>query len=151
VSDLGRAVRQLRKEQGLTQTELADRIGGGMSQAYISAIERGKLERPTLEKLQDIARGLGVSYNRLAAAAGFIQEEDGAAQPKSEVEQIYDDLIAAVADRPQVLRTLRRLRGKDPSAYHRALIIIRNWVAAGMQTLDDLEEEGDRGGDSAED
>lgn len=53
---LGRAVRQIRKEKGLDQTELADRIGS--TQATISRWERW--DGPPYSRIGDVANALGV-------------------------------------------------------------------------------------------
>ncbi len=53
---LGKRLRQQRKELGLTQTELASRVG--TSQAVIQKIENGKSLRPRI--LGDLAKALAV-------------------------------------------------------------------------------------------
>ena len=57
VIDLGRALRAVRKAEGLSQRELSDRIG--LTQAQISKFENGKAD-PRLSSLVEVARGLGV-------------------------------------------------------------------------------------------
>lgn len=58
----GRAVRNLREGAGLSQEQLAHVIG--MSQRYLSGIERGEAN-PTLDQLVRLATGLGVPVVRL--------------------------------------------------------------------------------------
>ena len=55
---LGRRLRQLRKERGLTQDQLAA-AASEMSRVYLGALERGE-RSPGLEVLQRLARGLRV-------------------------------------------------------------------------------------------
>lgn len=55
---VGENIRLLRKERGLTQEELAERIN--LQQAYIGGAERGERNISMLT-LQKIAAGLGVS------------------------------------------------------------------------------------------
>ncbi len=57
VIDLGRALRAVRKAEGLSQRALSDRIG--LTQAQISKFENGKAD-PRLSSLVEVARGLGV-------------------------------------------------------------------------------------------
>ncbi len=57
VEDLGEAIRQLRRAQNLTLTELGERIG--KSAAYLSLVERNKT-KPSITMLQDIGEALGV-------------------------------------------------------------------------------------------
>jgi transcriptional regulator with XRE-family HTH domain len=59
---LGRQVRQLRKERGLSQEELADRAG--LHTNYIGGIERGE-RNVGVKALFKIAKGLGVSTPEL--------------------------------------------------------------------------------------
>src|SRR5690349_15351695 len=60
----GRNIRQLRKNAGLTQEELAAQTG--ISQSHISALERG-VYHPQMDNLQSLSRVFGVSMEDLAA------------------------------------------------------------------------------------
>ncbi|MDJ0380064.1 tetratricopeptide repeat protein [Streptomyces sp. G-G2] len=59
---IGRRVRRLRAERGLTQKQLADPL---YSAAYVSTLESGKV-RPSGPALRFLAERLGVSYEELA-------------------------------------------------------------------------------------
>ena len=50
-------IRQLRKEKGWSQADLADRLG--VSQSRVSRIERGDMERAELATLRSYVRALG--------------------------------------------------------------------------------------------
>lgn len=63
---LGPAVRRLRKEQGLTLTDLA--AESSLSPSHISQIERG-LTSPSLTALRQIAEALGIRLSQLILAA----------------------------------------------------------------------------------
>lgn len=56
--DLGRAVRHMRRDAGLTQQELADRLG--VSQRWLSELETG---RPKIldARLFDVIAALGIT------------------------------------------------------------------------------------------
>ena len=54
---LGERVKELRREQQLSQTQLALMVG--LDRSYISRIERGKCN-PTVESIIIIANGLGI-------------------------------------------------------------------------------------------
>ena len=56
---VGRNAARIRKEQGLTQEQLAERCG--MSQQYLSKLEQGR-RNPTLVTVYEIATALGVSH-----------------------------------------------------------------------------------------
>jgi transcriptional regulator with XRE-family HTH domain len=55
---VGRNVRRLRRLRGLTQEQLADKIG--FDQRYISGLENGR-RNPTVVSLYEIAQGLGAT------------------------------------------------------------------------------------------
>jgi transcriptional regulator with XRE-family HTH domain len=54
---VGRNVQRLRKSAGLTQAELAERMG--VDRAYVSGLELGQ-RNPTIVTLWHIAKALGV-------------------------------------------------------------------------------------------
>lgn len=58
----GRKVAKLRKLQGISQEELAERCG--IHRTYIGAIERGE-KSPTLNTIEKIANGLNVEIIEL--------------------------------------------------------------------------------------
>lgn len=59
---LGQRVRTLRKQQGLSQEDLAER--SGLHRTYIGGIERGERNVAVLNLVQ-VATGLGVSVSQL--------------------------------------------------------------------------------------
>jgi transcriptional regulator with XRE-family HTH domain len=61
--NFGQKLRQLRIEKGLTQQELAERLGY-KTNSYISDVESGHFI-PSKEKLKKIARALDVSFKVL--------------------------------------------------------------------------------------
>jgi transcriptional regulator with XRE-family HTH domain len=66
---LGRAVRALRSEAGLTQEQLADE--SGLHATYISGIERAQ-RNPSFLTLDRLAAGLGVSAAELIGRAEML-------------------------------------------------------------------------------
>lgn len=56
---VGRNVRRLRQQRGLTQEQLAEL--SGFSQQYISGLEKGR-RNPTIVTLYELALVLGVSH-----------------------------------------------------------------------------------------
>lgn len=69
---LGEAIRQRRLELGLTQEELAERIGDGVGQNYVSQLERDKVKLPRAERLARIADVLGLKLGDLLARSGWV-------------------------------------------------------------------------------
>jgi len=64
--ELGERLRRLRKREGYTQAELADRVG--LAEKSLSRIEAGKL-RPRLETLYRLREALGAGWGELFAFA----------------------------------------------------------------------------------
>jgi len=56
---VGRNVKRIRQDRGLTQEELAER--SGFSQQYISGLEQGR-RNPTVVSIYELANALGVSH-----------------------------------------------------------------------------------------
>lgn len=56
---VGQNFSRLRRRQGLTQEQVAER--SGFSQQYLSDLERGK-RNPTIVSLYELAQALGVPY-----------------------------------------------------------------------------------------
>lgn len=61
-------IRELRKKQGISQSELARRAG--IRQGVLSYIESGRTKHPRIDTLSAIARALGVSVDKLMKRAG---------------------------------------------------------------------------------
>jgi transcriptional regulator with XRE-family HTH domain len=59
----GQKLRKLREEKGMSQHELAKRLGY-QTNSYVSDMEQGKFI-PSLEKLKKIAKVLGVPFSKL--------------------------------------------------------------------------------------
>ena len=75
---LGNKVRELRKKKGLTLEELANAIGSGKS--YIWELENKGVKRPSAEKLNEIAKILGVTPEYLTDNSAEIIEDDAVDQ-----------------------------------------------------------------------
>jgi transcriptional regulator with XRE-family HTH domain len=78
---LGAFIRQQRKDLGLTQSQLADRVG--WVQERISLLEHGKYGTPSLPLFAGLAEALEVDQAALLSAAGFLTP---AAEPASDLE-----------------------------------------------------------------
>jgi len=59
---VGRNVRRLRLQKGLTQEQLS--VASGFSQQYLSDLERG-LRNPTVVSVYELAQAMGVNYLEL--------------------------------------------------------------------------------------
>jgi transcriptional regulator with XRE-family HTH domain len=68
---LGRAVKSVRSERGITQEELSRRTG--LHPTYVSDVERGA-RNPSFAVLVRIADGLGVTLAELGSAYDRLQD-----------------------------------------------------------------------------
>ena len=59
---VGRNVKRIRQEKGLTQEQLAEL--SGFSQQYLSGLEQGR-RNPTIVSIYELATALGVSHMEL--------------------------------------------------------------------------------------
>jgi transcriptional regulator with XRE-family HTH domain len=111
---LGKYVRERRQDLGLTQEELAARIGGTATQAEISRLERGSVAFPRRSRLEALAVALEVSLGALLVNSGWLESDEGdlvedvsTTQQQldssltdtllTEMRQIQESLLAAVA------------------------------------------------------
>ena len=85
--NLGRSIKLCRTNRGLSQEDLAARIG--MSVSYISLIEQGKRD-PAISTVEEVAKALGVPVSLLA----FLAAEPGELRG---VPQDVCDKLAGVA------------------------------------------------------
>jgi transcriptional regulator with XRE-family HTH domain len=76
---IGRTLRELRREKGLTQKELALKAGGKLDYSYVGKIERGE-QLPSLKVLKRLGDALAVPVSR------FFEEIEGdrAGRPRGE-------------------------------------------------------------------
>jgi transcriptional regulator with XRE-family HTH domain len=74
---LGQLILKRRRELGLTQEQLADRIslqGCEIRQSDISRLERDQISLPRYERLSAIATALGISVGEMLARSGWIEQ-----------------------------------------------------------------------------
>jgi transcriptional regulator with XRE-family HTH domain len=69
VKRLGARLRALREQSGLTQSLLAEQTG--VSQNYISTLERGEINSPDMEILCLLGNKLGLTPNDISELAGW--------------------------------------------------------------------------------
>ncbi|MFB5190795.1 helix-turn-helix domain-containing protein [Alicyclobacillus fastidiosus] len=70
---IGERLKALRKEKGLSLSELADRAG--VAKSYLSAIERELQSNPSIQVLDKIAAVLGVSVQALIQPDGDTESQ----------------------------------------------------------------------------
>jgi transcriptional regulator with XRE-family HTH domain len=72
---LGTFIRRRRTELGLTQEELAARVGDSVRQSDISRLERDGVSLPRRNRLEHIAKALDVSLGTLMRQTGWLDDD----------------------------------------------------------------------------
>lgn len=72
---LGALIRERRQKLGLTQEQLAKRVGEGVRQAEISRLEHDRVSLPRRERLERIAASLDLSIGDLLVLTGWMADE----------------------------------------------------------------------------
>lgn len=109
----GVALRRLRREAGVTQRELADRIGVDFS--YISKVENGRVSPPAADTVVQIANALGVGSEELLALTGKIPTEVQKSVSTSKAAQEFlreaQQMKLSDAEWEEMMKSLNGLRG----------------------------------------
>ena len=121
---LGEFIREQRKQAELSLRELADRTN--VSNPYLSQIERG-LRKPSVEILQQIARGLAISAETLYERAGILDRRDRPASP---------DVVAAIEAADDL----------DPRQKHALIEVYRSMRRSSAGTSAAVETDREAGG-----
>lgn len=74
-ADFGATLQALRKARGLTQRQLAAKLG--IDFTYLSKLENNRGERPSEKLVRQLAERLGAEAEELLALAGRLPEELG--------------------------------------------------------------------------
>src|SRR5215203_2519679 len=94
---IGNFVRERRQDLGLSQEQLAERVGGTYSQSDISRIERGHITLPRLSNLERLAASLDVPVGELLIAAGWFEEGHFVSGPGDTASGLPANLESAVS------------------------------------------------------
>jgi transcriptional regulator with XRE-family HTH domain len=109
---LGTFIRERRQDLGLTQEELADRIGGSVRQAEISRLEGNRIALPRRDRLEAIANALDVSLGELLVRSGWMTNGDRLAAAVLNVEALASrDLLfpQSVADLADIVADVQAM------------------------------------------
>lgn len=119
-NSMGKRLQKARRNKGLTQDEAVaalQRIGITTSKSYLSQLERGERNNPSLELLQGLARIYDVRISYLVA-------------PEETLEALSDDEVKYLEEliRNDNLKILlREARGLTPGDLARIVEIARLW------------------------
>ena len=109
---VGIRIRSARRDAGLTQEELGNRVG--VSQSYIAKLENGETKNPGLNVIMDIAKEVG----RSAAWMLYEHEElERLGEESIKLALMYEDMTEEQKDAMQTIAASFRPRrnNNDPS------------------------------------
>ena len=114
-SELGALLADLRKAKGFSLREVEEATGKGVSNAYLSQLENGKIKKPSPNVLHSLAEVYVVPYEALMEKAGYLlpTEERGGARRKRLAAFAIDDLTAE--EEEELLKYLAFLRSRTSS------------------------------------
>jgi transcriptional regulator with XRE-family HTH domain len=113
-SELGALLGDLRRAKGLSLREVEEATGKAVSNAYLSQLENGKIQRPSPNVLHSLSRVYSVPYEALMEKAGYLlpsEQEGGRSRPLAAF--AIDDLTAE--EEEELLKYLAFLRSRRPS------------------------------------
>ncbi len=114
---LGQFIRERRIDLGLTQEQLAERVGENVRQSEISRLEQDKVGLPRRQRLEAIAAALGVSIGDVMVTTGWIGAEHVSTagldhQAPSEHAQVLEDAVLALASAKDLMAHTAELLGE---------------------------------------
>ena len=108
----GQALRDLRREKGMSQRELAKQIDVDFS--YVSKIENGRLRPPAADRIVRICDVLGVQPDTLLALSGKVPSDltNMIGSNRAALEFVRSAQILGLSDREwaELTRQLKKLR-----------------------------------------
>ncbi|EZH66279.1 transcriptional regulator [Bacillaceae bacterium JMAK1] len=99
---VGNRIRLVRKEQGLTQQELADR--SGLDDAYIGGIERGE-RNFTIDTLDKVLNGLNIKPDELFSGMSLNFNQDS---KRDALEELVSIAVTLNSDQIAALNRINR-------------------------------------------
>ena len=150
---IGDFIRQRRQELGLTQEELAERIGENVRQAEVSRLENNHIALPRRARLDAIAAALEVSLGDLLVRSGWMDESHlppfaeespdpdhaNGSPVTGDVAATIEEQLAAVAEQLGRLGTLATESAVLLDATERAVMMMQRSIAnPAIPVLDDM-------------
>ncbi|OYD16570.1 hypothetical protein CH330_02535 [candidate division WOR-3 bacterium JGI_Cruoil_03_51_56] len=139
--ELGKRLRELRKQAGLTQQELAELMGrcGPTMRNWVTRLERGRLKYPTIAMIADYLRACRAGFNDIADILNSYTSQPVVAEKRGQrrVAALLEQLPARVAHkvtRYDIKTTVdRRFSGKKPLSEVKRELHARKFAAALLQ------------------
>ena len=114
-SQLGAVLADLRTARGFTLRQVEEGTGNAVSNAYLSQLEKGKVQKPSPNVLHSLAAVYAVPYESLMERAGYLLPAgEGENRPRRRLGAFaLDDLTAE--EEEELLKYLAFLRSRKPA------------------------------------
>jgi transcriptional regulator with XRE-family HTH domain len=112
--ELGALLADLRTAKGFSLRDVEGATGHAVSNAYLSQLENGKIQKPSPNVLHELAKVYGVPYETLMERAGYLlpQDKKEAGRRRRLAAFAIDDLTAE--EEEELLKYLAFLRSRGP-------------------------------------
>jgi transcriptional regulator with XRE-family HTH domain len=115
-NELGDLLGDLRRAKGLSLRQVEEASDRAVSNAYLSQLEKGKIQKPSPNVLHRLAEVYAVPYEALMERAGYLLPSDG--EPKGRRRRLaafaIDDLTAE--EEEELLKYLAFIRSRRRSS-----------------------------------
>jgi transcriptional regulator with XRE-family HTH domain len=113
-TELGAVLADFRTAKRLSLREVEEATGKAVSNAYLSQLEHGKIQKPSPDVLHSLSAVYAVPYLALMEKAGYLlPSEDGGGRSRRLAAFAIDDLTAE--EEEELLKYLAFLRSRGPS------------------------------------
>ena len=113
-AELGALLADLRTAKGLSLREVEEATGKAVSNAYLSQLEHGRIQKPSPHVLHSLAEVYAVPYEALMEKAGYLlPSQEGGGRRTRLAAFAIDDLTAE--EEQELLKYLAFLRARSPS------------------------------------
>lgn len=111
--EVGALLGDLRTAKGLSLREVEQATGNAVSNAYLSQLENGKIQKPSPNVLHRLAEVYGVPYETLMEKAGYLLPSNGSEGLRRRRLAVFaiDDLTAE--EEEELLKYLAFLRSRN--------------------------------------
>ena len=114
-NELGSVLADLRTAKGLSLREVEEATGKGVSNAYLSQLENGRIQKPSPNVLHSLSEVYAVPYEALMEKAGYLLPSAGKAGRRRRLAAFaIDDLTAE--EEEELLKYLAFIRTRKPSS-----------------------------------
>jgi transcriptional regulator with XRE-family HTH domain len=113
-AELGSLLAHLRVAKGFSLREVEEATDKAVSNAYLSQLENGKIQKPSPHVLHSLAAAYAVPYEALMEKAGYLlPSEDGGGRRKRLAAFAIDDLTAEEEEELLKYLAFLRFRGRS--------------------------------------